>query len=268
LSPFLAFLVFLVPLAVYFLVLGLINRRLRPLIVSGPWDFAGLLFAVSGFLFFGGPSMLTWLNDRWQLAQLLDPRRGHTGNQGYYVWLTLWAVYFLVVVGGSALVLWRRRSQLSIYNVEPAAFDDALAQALDRLGLSWSRSGQQLCIGFAGTPGNGGRGIHRPIATGWSAGEMPRRTSFGSAEEGGSPAARIELDASPSMRHVTVFFNQVDAGLRQEIEAELAQVLSRVYTHSNPAGAWFLLIAALLFGLMFFLALVVIVILPTLAVGG
>ena len=44
------FVAFLFPLAVYCLVLGLINRRRQPLMVSAGWDFAGLLFAASGFL--------------------------------------------------------------------------------------------------------------------------------------------------------------------------------------------------------------------------
>jgi hypothetical protein len=42
------------PLAVYLLVLAWINRGRRALMVSGPWDFAGILFAASGFLLFGG----------------------------------------------------------------------------------------------------------------------------------------------------------------------------------------------------------------------
>ena len=40
-------LAFLSPLAIYLLIIGAINRRRRPLLVSGPWDFAGLLFAAS-----------------------------------------------------------------------------------------------------------------------------------------------------------------------------------------------------------------------------
>ena len=42
-------------LAIYLLILGAINRRQHPLMVYGPWDFAGVLFAASGFLLFGGP---------------------------------------------------------------------------------------------------------------------------------------------------------------------------------------------------------------------
>ncbi|HXG09353.1 MAG TPA: hypothetical protein VNK04_06150 [Gemmataceae bacterium] len=263
LNPILAFLLFLVPLAIYFGVLGLINRRQRPLVVSGPWDFAGLLFAVSGFLFFGGPSILAWLNNRWELAQLFNSRRDAAGP-GYYFWLGLWVLYFVVVVGGAGLLLWSRRNQLAIYNIEPAVFDEALAQALDRLGLAWSRAGQQVYLGLAPNP-SGTDLSQAKGGTGWPGDTAPLRAPpLGSALEATGCAARIELDPSPAMRHVTLSFHQVDTSLRQEIEGELARVLARVYTHSNPVGAWFLLIAALLFNLLFFLALAA-VILPVLA---
>ena len=44
-----ALLAFLLPVGFYCLILASINRRGKPLIVSGVWDSIGLLFAVSGF---------------------------------------------------------------------------------------------------------------------------------------------------------------------------------------------------------------------------
>ena len=50
---------FLFPIALYCTVLGMINRRAQPLMVSGAWDFVGVLLATSGFLLFVGPAMLS-----------------------------------------------------------------------------------------------------------------------------------------------------------------------------------------------------------------
>ena len=61
--PLIPVLVFLFPLAIYCLIVSLLNRRPRPVMVSGTWDFAGVLFAVSGFLLLGGPVMLTSLSE-------------------------------------------------------------------------------------------------------------------------------------------------------------------------------------------------------------
>jgi len=54
----------LFPLAFYFLVLGMINRRTEPLMVSGRWDFVGLLCALSGFLLINGPGLIDRLYSR------------------------------------------------------------------------------------------------------------------------------------------------------------------------------------------------------------
>ena len=70
---------FLFPLAVYCLILGLINRRRHPLMVSAAWDFAGLLFAASGFLAFGLPGILNGFTERGRAPRAARPaglRRG------------------------------------------------------------------------------------------------------------------------------------------------------------------------------------------------
>src|SRR4051794_4945035 len=60
-----------VPVGIYMLLLAHVNSRARPLMVSGVLDFIGVLFAASGFLLFGGPAILTGLNERWRTFWLL-----------------------------------------------------------------------------------------------------------------------------------------------------------------------------------------------------
>ena len=43
---------------------GVVDRR-QPLFVPGPWDFAGILFAASGFLLAGGPALLSSRSETW-----------------------------------------------------------------------------------------------------------------------------------------------------------------------------------------------------------
>src|SRR5207253_8850992 len=75
---------YLLPLAVYCLVLGFINRRRHPLMVAGAWDFAGLLFAASGFLAFGLPGLLSGFTERGRSAALFG--RPASGG-GAWAWL-------------------------------------------------------------------------------------------------------------------------------------------------------------------------------------
>jgi hypothetical protein len=68
----LTFIVSLFPLAVYCLILAGINRRDRPLVVRGVWDFAGVLAALSGILLWTGPVLLQHLM-RERFDDLLTP---------------------------------------------------------------------------------------------------------------------------------------------------------------------------------------------------
>jgi hypothetical protein len=255
-SSLLAFLAFLFPLAVYFLILGLINRRRHPLLVPGTWDLVGLLFAASGFLLFGGPRILNTLHERWQISWLLSQRRAAPGAgvEGFSFWLFLSLLYFVAVVGGTAVLLWQRRNQVAIYNIEPAVLDEALELVLDRLGLSWSRSGHQVYVGFAASPANPGRKVEAEVP------DEIKPAPFASAGEMAGSAARLELDPSPRLYHVTLRFSDVDPPLRQGIERGLGQVLSQVRTRSNPVGGWLLALAFLLLSLTTGLALLIILV--------
>jgi hypothetical protein len=144
-------LAFILPLAVYLLLLGFLNRRRHPLLVSGVWDCVGLLFAASGFLLFGGPAILSGLNERWRMFWLFG-RPGVSARSpdgGWQFWVFLSVLYFVGVVAGCAAMLWRRRRTTAVYNAESWVVERALSQACEHLGLSPVRSGNVYLFGIS-----------------------------------------------------------------------------------------------------------------------
>jgi len=265
-------LVFLFPVAAYFLYLAMLNSREHPTVVSGPWDFAGVLFATSGFLLAGGPSVMGafYRNYRMAVTQGQMPRISRMiAEDDWYVWVTLWAAYFVVVVAGAVFMLWRRRSTTVIYNVDPAAFDEALEQSFDQLHLASTRIGNRLAVCPA-PPGPEGldpslveavqapetRPLGPRLATLGGDGPIARLQTAGHPSE---DAAALDLDVFPAMKNVTLRWRQAKETLRQDVEAELARRLQDVTTPENPAAGWFLTLAACLFGALF-LALIAFII--------
>jgi hypothetical protein len=232
---------FLFPLALYCFVLGLINRRRRPLMVPAAWDFAGILFAASGFLVFAVPAMLTSLSERWRLLWLVGQAQGlANGSEGSYeAWVFVSAAYFLGVVLTAAYVLWGRRHQTAVYNVDPAVLEEVLAGVLDALGLLWSRAGSRY---FLRHPGK-----RAPVREGESAAVQAARparqgavggTALSSAEDL-EQSAYLGLDLAPALRHVTLRWEVgADDSLREQVEGELCRALAEVRTRGNPVGGW------------------------------
>lgn len=243
---------FLFPLAVYCLLLGLINRRRRPLMVSAAWDFAGLLFAASGFLLLAGPAMLTGFSDRWRLFWLVGQARGLDAggdDMGRFLAIT----YFLVVVGVSAFVIWRRQSQTAVYNVNPDLFDEVLAGVLDAAGLLWSRAGTRYFIrrGAKGRPpadDSAAEGIQPPAPLMVREHPPPGegRGAYPTSAEDLERSAYLEVDPAPSLRHVTLRWETEDEELRKRVEWELRGALAGVRTRDNPVGTWLLTAGAAL----------------------
>ncbi len=216
----------LIPVAIYLCILGWINRRPHGMLVSGPWDFAGILFAASGLILFGAPALLSSLiqTEHWRDFWL----RGHFGVKledplavGRIV---LYAVYFLGVLLGSGFALWRRRQLTSIYNVHPALIEDVLAETFERWRLRFVQTGNVLLIhptpeGDAASPAS--VLVERPT--------------------------RLEVEASLALCHVTLWWEPADSLLRREVESQLRLALARKPGPAAAVGDWFLLAASTLF---------------------
>lgn len=233
---------FLFPLAIYLLILGLINRRRGPLVVSGPWDFAGVLFAASGFLLVVGPSVLTGVGDRWRVVRLAGQiRAGQLSGDEWGSWALIWAAYFAIVIVASVVLLWWRRNVTSIYNVEPIVLEQLITRILDGLGLAWIRSGNHYAI-------RPGTGIVDDLIR-EEEGARPADVELVSADVAEVPS--FELDAWTLMRHVNIVWYGDYHELRRQVEADLERELTHIVSDENPASGWFLSLAALLFCLMF-----------------
>jgi hypothetical protein len=103
------------PLAVYLLLLGLVNLAARPLLTTGARDIAALAIAISGFVIVGPMELFLPENAAQQL--------------GAYVWLLLLAMYVL----GVFLLVLMLRPRLVIHNMTVESLRPILAEAVSEL---------------------------------------------------------------------------------------------------------------------------------------
>src|SRR5262245_54900401 len=113
----------LAPLALYLLWLATVTRRERPTLVSGQWDFVGLVLGLSGFVLFGGGLVLSLFqsNFRYWMRGNFESLRAAWGQEKV-TWVLLALLYLIAVTGWIVLTLAARRRSLVVYNVDPAAF--------------------------------------------------------------------------------------------------------------------------------------------------
>lgn len=191
----------LAPLAIYFLWLSFVTRRDRPTMISGPWDFVGVVAGLSGFILFGGGLVLSLVqsNFRYWMRGNFESLRAAWGQEKV-TWILFALLYLLLVVGWIAMTLAARRRSLVIYNVEPSACEATLAEIFEQL--------------------------NRPIE---------RR---GNVWVGALPLC--ELDRFVGGRTVTLRWLTEDRVLFQEVERLLREALRNVSTGDNPATRWLL----------------------------
>jgi hypothetical protein len=258
------------PLGVYCYFLSRINRRSRPLLVYGVWDFAAVLFAASGLLLFVGPSLLTGFRYEWrELWTKLNYQslRG-PGHMVTDRWLAYWYLYFGIIVVTSLVLLWRRRLFTAVYNIEPAALEESLSRTLDSLGIHWMRTGPHYLIGHRVESGKPWYSRTPAAASVLPAGQAAPHLSDvvdlsraigpdALPPTNGEPRALREyrllftLNAFQSFRHVTLYWPDGATPIRQAVERELAAELTRVRTVDNPIGRPLLYIAAVILVCLF-----------------
>lgn len=209
----------LAPLALYLLWLSVLNRRPRPTVVPGGWDFAALCGGLSGFVLFGGGLVLSLLqsNVRYIFRGNFEALRTAWGQE-QLAWLAVAGGYLFVVVGGGWLTLALRRRSLVVYNVEPGSVETALAEVFDQLGRPVQRTGNL-----------------------WS-----------------GPAPLFELEPFAAGKCVSLRWVGDDERLFEEVARQLRTVTADLAPVENPAARWLLSAAVgLLVFVIFFVGVMV-----------
>jgi hypothetical protein len=246
-------LAFLLPFSIYLLLLGIINRRPHPVVMPGTWDFAGLLFAASGFLLVTGPAVITSGSESWRMFWLFGSKAGIPAveESAARIWGLLATLYFGIVVGGAIYLLRQRRGLTAIYNIRPEAFEKVLAQVFATLNLNPLRSGNLFVFGTGNAypaPRRQSRAIQAPHHIPGSAEILTNPDAATEEQELFNETAVLEMDPFGALRHVTLRWEPASTMLRHEVETELSRVLSRTPTSPGPVGDWLVLIAMGLIG--------------------
>jgi hypothetical protein len=249
-------LVFLLPLAIYLLALGFMNRREHPLVVSGVWDAIGLIFAAAGFLFVGGPAILTSLEERWRVWWLTgQSQAAPTADDGGHLWLMLAGAYFVLIVVGVGFFLYRRRHLTAIYQCDPDMVIQALGMVCQQLDLRPVRSGNLFLFGIGlGKPADGRAGgteavqgpHYRPAALRGVMTARAQQLAQSAGRDLGAQAAILEVDGFRALRHVSLRWDPADSVLRQEVEAGLTQHLAESVEEPSAIGGWLILVGSTL----------------------
>jgi hypothetical protein len=210
----------LFPLAFYCLVLASVNRRRRPMFLTGSADFAGLLLATAGFLIVGGPLILVGLHDAWRRQSLQGSLATIRGAlvESSSPWLLVWVGYFVLVVGGAAWALHRRRHVSVIYNIDPADAHELIPNTIARLGLAGAWRGDAYWF------------------------DLPERA--------GIRRAIVIVTVVPTLRHLTLRWQFPSGDVRRRVEAELRRALDEIEAPDNPIGGWLLTTATGIFSLL------------------
>jgi hypothetical protein len=207
------------PLSLYCLYLSMLHQRAHPTMVSGGWDMAGVLIALSGFTLAGGTTVIFALHaavrDYWLLSGSIRNLGDFYGRVGAWTF-AVWGGYSILLIGGAAYLISSRRDRTVVYHVTPEELDEPLGAVLGRLGLPAKRHGSRWLLGPA-------------------------------------EVSAIEVDGSEGMRCVTLRYRGVPAAKRADIEAELARDLVGLAVPPSPVTMWLMTAAASLFTVMIFL---------------
>ncbi len=210
----------LAPLSAYFYYLAVLARRNRPTVVTGTWDFAKLTMGLSGFLVFGGGTVLHLFqsNFRSWMRGNLEAFRGAWASE-HITWILISTVYCLGILTALSLTFASRRRSFTVYNIEPSEFETTIADVFEQLGRPIERRGN---LWLSGVP-------------------------------------LFELDSFEGGRAVTLRWVADDRYLLIEVERLLREAVRNVTPEENPAGPWLMAFAggtafwaAGSFGLLFY----------------
>lgn len=116
------------PLAIYLLVLGLLNLSRRPVLTTGGRDLFALGIALAGFVVIGPLDLFM------PLAAAM--------HFGVWVWPLLLGLYLLILL----LIVLISRPRLVVYNALPGELRVILQRLIDRLGLEHTWAGNSLSL--------------------------------------------------------------------------------------------------------------------------
>ena len=134
-------LVCVAPLAFYLCWLASVNRRERPTVVNGAWDFVGVLAGLSGFLLVGGVLLRGILMHDTRVIGGDYTAMQAVNEKQWLSWLAVFAGYLGLIALAVALAVRGRGKSLSVYNVDADAADGAVEAALHSAGVPSTRIG-------------------------------------------------------------------------------------------------------------------------------
>lgn len=221
----------LFPLTLYCLFLALVHQRRTPTMISGVWDFAGVLLGLSGFLIVGTSVFLLSISPHGRAFFLGGGTIGdliRVDRHGNRFTLLLWTSFFLTLGASLAVVLFQRRHFTVLYHLTPLEAEEILKNVLAGLQLSVTRRGPRWYIGYEQ------RSSSRPIELR----PIGPEDTFLVQEFDQLRKAVIDIEGSTALRYVSLHWRFATAALRREIEAELSRQLANFPASEGSVGAW------------------------------
>jgi hypothetical protein len=234
------------------LFLALLHQRRNPTLLSGSWDFVGVLLGLSGFLLVGTSIFLLSFDPAGRdiLLHGADVRRIY--SQGSPSIVLLWFLFYVSMSFSFGFLIWQRRLHSVIYNISPAEFEDVLGHMVERLHLQANRRGKRWYLyrveQRAKVLAADGESSSQAIQ---ASALVPRPAGQLAPEEGQAiPKATLLVDGSSAMRTVSIYWRTNGPEMRQELQAELARDLDQYTAAGGAAAGWFITIATAMFVLM------------------
>lgn len=224
-------LICLLPLSLYFLFLSFLHSRRQPTLLTGRWDFTCLLLGLSGFLILFGPMVLSILDSAWRsiwLSGSFEQVRVVLKKQAIF-WSMVATCYLAFLAIMIRRLLHKRASFSIVYGLPTESFDDLFGGILERMNRVWRRQPDGFEIGpdRESLPGEG------------------KPETFPLSE-----VSEVGVDLFPTMRNVTLRWEETDPDLRHVLEGELIQSLARTNVAPHPVSGWFLTASVTLFSVM------------------